>query len=266
MSDIALVDSANSSTTPLGAGGVFTGSVWTDLTDYSSISIMVFSNVASATNGLKIQWSTDGINIDDSQSHSYAGSASEEGRFIYSSVRTKFFRISYTNGGTAQGSFRLQTLLRRGPVFTSVNQFGITPTNDFDAGSGHSLLYGRNITSPSGTPVSLKTDDDVLSLIVAHPPNRSTQSERTVAASLSSVQLDFFGLFGASRRNFHIFNDTVRGSLYLRFGSAASLSSFNVKLPSQHFWELPQSWGVWSGTVHGIWDVADGNARLTEFF
>src|SRR3972149_4995618 len=54
---------SNSSTTPLGIGGIFTGS-FDDVSSYAFLSFQIFSNVASAVNGLEFQWSPDGINAD----------------------------------------------------------------------------------------------------------------------------------------------------------------------------------------------------------
>lgn len=263
MSDISLVDPGNSSTTLLLANGVFTGS-WTDVTDYSSVSVIVASNTASAANGYRIQWSEDGINLDDEQRFTYASFASEQSKVLIASTRARFFRIVYTNTFTNQTFFRLQAMLRRGTAQGSISPAGIQITNEHDAVTTNSVLVARDIATPTTLVMPFATSDPFL--IVEHPPNRSVQSERTVAASLFSSQLDFFGLFGQSRRHMHILNDTVRGTLHIRFGGAASLTSFNVKLPPQHFWELPQAWGYWSGTVFGIWDVADGFARLTEWF
>lgn len=264
--DTSVVDLANSSTTPLGVSGIFTGTAWADMTDYSSVSIMVVSDRASAANGVSLQWSTNGIDVDDEQRYIYASFAGEQGKFIYAPVRAKFFRIKYTNDGTAQTFFRLQTLLRRGPVQSSLSNAGIDITTDADATVANVILMGQRNSTPSDL-VHLRTDDNQF-LITADRQNVSiTQNETTVPASLTSVDLDFFGIFGGTRVHFHVLNDTVRGNLHLRFGpSAASLTSFNVKVPPQHFWELSQSWGRWGGSIKGVWDVADGSARCTEWF
>lgn len=263
MSDTTLVDPGNSSTALLLSGATFTGT-WTDITDYIAVSVIVSSDRASAANGYRIQWSEDGITLDDEQRFTYASFASEQAKFITATTRARFFRVVYTNTTLNQTFFRLQATLRRGTAQGSIASAGIQITTEHDAVTTNSVLVARDIATPTTLVMPFATSDPFL--IVEHPPNRSVQSERTVAAALVSTQLDFFGLFGLSRRHFHILNDTVRGTLHIRFGGAASLTSFNVKLPPQHFWELPQAWGYWSGTVFGIWDVADGNARLTEWF
>jgi hypothetical protein len=50
--------------------------------------------------------------------------------------------------------------------------------------------------------------------------------------------------------------------LYLKLGSAASLTSFTVRMVSQAYYELPHP--VYTGIITGIWDVATGSARVTE--
>lgn len=50
----------NSTTTPLGAGATFTGE-WEDTLDYGTMVIGIISDQDSATDGLKIEYSADGI-------------------------------------------------------------------------------------------------------------------------------------------------------------------------------------------------------------
>lgn len=263
--DITLVSIVNSSTIPLGASGIFTGG-FADLTDYSSVSIMVASDRASAANGVSFQWSTDGVNVDDEQRYLYAGFASEQGKFIYSTVRARYFRIRYTNTSLAQTFFRLQTLLRRGPVFSSVSNAGLDITTEQDAVVVNASLVGQRISSPSDL-VHLRTDDNAFLITANRQNNNILQNETTVTAQTAFSQgLDFFGVFAGTRVHFHVFNDTVRGNLYIRYGNPASLSNFNVKVPPQHFYEAPYSWGTLGASINGIWDTADGSARCSEWF
>ena len=56
---------SNSSISPLTGGGVFTGAAM-EITNYAVINVCVYSDVASATNGLTVQFSPDGTNWDHS--------------------------------------------------------------------------------------------------------------------------------------------------------------------------------------------------------
>ncbi len=102
------IDSGNSSSTPLGSGGIFTGTALETL-DIASISIFLFSDKASAPNGLSLQFSVDNVNWDSSLAFTVAGNEATD---LTIPPRTKYFRIKYTNGSLAQTSFRLQTIYK----------------------------------------------------------------------------------------------------------------------------------------------------------
>lgn len=103
------VSTANATTTPLGANATFTGG-WEQVVDFSTLTVTVFANVASATGGMKFEWSSDGTNIDEIEAVTI--SAAHPGRAMSFNVRGRYFRIVYTNGGTAQTTFRLGTVFR----------------------------------------------------------------------------------------------------------------------------------------------------------
>ena len=103
------VSTANATTTPLGANATFTGG-WEQVVDFSTLTVTVFANVASATGGMKFEWSSDGTNIDEIEAVTI--SVAHPGRAMSFNVRGRYFRIVYTNGGTAQTTFRLGTVFR----------------------------------------------------------------------------------------------------------------------------------------------------------
>lgn len=100
------VSSVNSSTSPLGGAGVFTGTS-ENVKNYSAIQVSVISNVASATDGISLQQSSDGTNWDITDVYTIAAATGKT--FSVQPVAT-FFRVVYTNGAGAQASFRLQTV------------------------------------------------------------------------------------------------------------------------------------------------------------
>jgi hypothetical protein len=101
-----LVSTVNSTATPLGISGVFTGTS-EDATAYNTIAVTVFSDVASAADGLQMQQSSNGTNWDNVDFYTIPAAT---GKTFKTDINAKFFRIVYTNGGTAQTAFRLQTL------------------------------------------------------------------------------------------------------------------------------------------------------------
>lgn len=103
------IDAGNSSTTPLGAGGVFTGTAF-DTFNFGAFSVQVFSNVSSAAGGLSLQFSNDGTNWDESDAATFTSGGNAYN--IQGTMRARYFRVVYTNGGGAQATFRLQTLYK----------------------------------------------------------------------------------------------------------------------------------------------------------
>lgn len=103
------IDVTNSSSTALLAGAVFTGET-KDVTNFALILVTVFSDVASATNGLVGQVSTDGVTWRNAET--YTTVAGVEKTYTFQPSK-HFFRIQFTNGGTDQTIFDLQTVLKR---------------------------------------------------------------------------------------------------------------------------------------------------------
>lgn len=82
----------------------------------------------------------------------------------------------------------------------------------------------------------------------------------SVASSATNVTLI---AANTSRKGFTIYNDST-AILYVKFGATASATSFHVKMAAGDYYESPA--GVnYTGIVDGIWDAADGNARIGEF-
>lgn len=104
---VSNISTSNSSTSTLISGTTYTGTS-EDVSLYSEMRVTVFSNVASATDGLSIQQSSDGTNWDNIDVYSVSASSSKT---IVVPRQAKFFRVLYTNGATTQTTFRLQTFL-----------------------------------------------------------------------------------------------------------------------------------------------------------
>lgn len=132
--------SDNTTTTPLGIDGVFTGD-WQDTLDYGTISINVNSDQNSATDGLDVQWSIDGVTVDD---HDYFSILANNPKTFTFGPANRYVRIVYTNGGVAQTSFNLQTLLRRVYVKPSSHRIQDAIIGQDDAELIKAVLTGIN--------------------------------------------------------------------------------------------------------------------------
>lgn len=104
--NINYVSVNNSTTTPLGIGATFTGTADSILV-YKSVVLTVFTDVDSAANGVVFQFSQDGTNWD------FIFNFSVIGNIAFSQTLQSlapYFRIVYTNGSSAQTTFRLQVM------------------------------------------------------------------------------------------------------------------------------------------------------------
>lgn len=132
----ATVSTLNSTTATLGIGGVFTGT-GENMDSFANISVLIFSNVVSAINGLSFQFSVDGTNWDFVRLFTLQAGV---GRVFHLAPSAQFFRVVYTNGGTAQTTFRMETRYHpvatigipadnfstRTDTFTAAGQVGVT--------------------------------------------------------------------------------------------------------------------------------------------
>lgn len=101
----------NYSITLLGIDEIYTGT-GEDVSNYKTLELHIESDVASATNGIDVQFSND---------NSTWNTNSELGTLTYSSINSqfyksykienKYYRIIYTNSSTAQKKFKLYSLL-----------------------------------------------------------------------------------------------------------------------------------------------------------
>jgi len=124
------VSTNNSTTSTLGISGVFTGT-GDDVTNYASVTVQLDSSHDSATDGMTFQFSIDDTNWDDVSLFTYT--AADGARRFQFPVTGQYFRIVYTNGGTGQSHFRVQTILHATNVLTSIHRLADTTHPDRSA-------------------------------------------------------------------------------------------------------------------------------------
>jgi hypothetical protein len=125
------ISTINSTTNALNAGLSFTGE-WEDITNFGVIVVSITSNVASATNGLVVQFSTDGTVAGIVSDDEFTLSAGAKKTWSFQAA-AQYFRIIYTNGGTNQTSFNLQTILKPYYVKPSSHRIQDMIVDDDDA-------------------------------------------------------------------------------------------------------------------------------------
>ena len=154
------VSTDNSTTGTLGSSIAFTGE-WEDITNFGVIVISVTSNVASATDGLMVQFSSDGTIAGIISDDEFTVSAGAKKTFSFQAA-AQYYRVVYTNGTTIQSSFNLQTVLKPYYVKPSSHRIQDSISDDDDAELIKAVLTGKAngsfvnvLTTPLTTLVSV---------------------------------------------------------------------------------------------------------------
>lgn len=173
------VDSNNSTVAQLAIDAVFTGTA-TDCIGYAAISAVLHSDVSSAIGGLEFQWSMDGSNWDDVFQCHLDISLCDTPRW-QSPIMARYFRLKYTNGGTATTEFRVQTILHRNPI----------PPQQV-AGLGMPLMAAQ-----LGSMVALETDEGTSRWLQGNEEGRlkvitGEQSDEPLHVTLSTGKRSYY--------------------------------------------------------------------------
>ena len=153
------VSATNSTTTPLGGGGAFNGA-YQQVLDFAQIAVMVSSDVDSASEGLTITWSTDGVSDDTVRSFNFVTALGSQ--TFLSPVLGEFFKIDYVNGGGAQGTFRLETLMQTNAALSILHEANDTIFNSDLAGLTKSILTGQDQSDSSWNIVDVDSSGALL--------------------------------------------------------------------------------------------------------
>lgn len=133
------VSQKNSSTTSLTSGSVFTGTA-EEVSQYSQLTVYLGTDVASATNGLSLELSSDGVNWDrKKQTTSPAGGGAHTLVII-----SRYFRIKYTNGSTNQTYMRLQVIYHKYKSKELTSTLTQTLDDGVDVQNTRSVIVAKN--------------------------------------------------------------------------------------------------------------------------
>ena len=142
------VCTANSSSTPLAGGATFAGA-YQDILDYNSVTVSVLSSHNSATNGLVITWSADGLTAMDTDVFTVL--ANQPKTFTFGGY-ARYFKVSFTNGATLQTTFILQSIVRTDYGKHSSHRIKDSIVSDDDATLTKAVLTALN---PGGSFVNI---------------------------------------------------------------------------------------------------------------
>ena len=145
-----VVDSGNSTTTPLTGSATFTGT-GVDLLNYQGVTISLFADQDSAANGMRFEFSTDNSNWDLSHQHDYVADTGREFQFA---AQARYFRVVFVNDSSAQSAVRIQTLLHRSVPAWTVHRMDSDLAVDRSAIAVKAGLMAQVSGSGSFTPVA----------------------------------------------------------------------------------------------------------------
>lgn len=147
-------------------------------------------------------------------------------------------------------------------VYVDLSSFTVNGDTVHDAvDSGSPVKMGGYASS--AVPTAVSADADRVNVWMDRY-GRQLIKQQSPTATLSNVASSATNVTvlaaNTARLGATVFNDST-AILYLKMGATASTTSFTVKVTAGSYYEVPFGY---SGVLDGIWDVATGNARVTE--
>jgi hypothetical protein len=178
--DTSDLSTDNSTVAQLDADAVYEGT-GEDMLGYAQVAITLHSDVSSTETGMQFQWSMDNVNWDDTYSFHMDVTNSTTRRFQFP-VCARYFRVRYVNGGSGTAQFRVQTILHRGNILTSIHSVDGEVAHDRSCQLMKSVIIGRTSAggeayvnvkvNPSGAlTVEEGSAEDILTMITDNLAN-----------------------------------------------------------------------------------------------
>jgi hypothetical protein len=118
----------------------------------------------------------------------------------------------------------------------------------------------NNMQISDGTYQWRKAAIDALGNLAIKRDVSATGTLSNIASSATVVTLLALNV---ARKGVMIFNDST-AQLYVAFAAAASLTNFSIKVAPGGTYVM-DPYPIYAGIITGIWDGANGNARMSEF-
>lgn len=134
-----IVSAANSTSTPLLAGGTFTG-VFEEVLPFADFTVLINTDQSSAVDGFIVEYSSNGIDVDATDVFTFVTAAQKQYSF---GTNSRYIRIRYVNGATPQTTFRLQTIYKRNRGKPSSHKLDEGIVDNDDAELVKAILTGK---------------------------------------------------------------------------------------------------------------------------
>lgn len=238
------VSTDNSTTTVLGAGETFTGE-GEDISSYAAMTVMLFSDQASADDGLSVEFSTDNENWDEKETYT---TSANEAFTLQPMGEGNYFRIVYTNGDIAQTEFRFSVICKVIPSVGEVMHLDNMLSNSGDAQLVRAVLAALkpdgnytniNATNGGNLKFSLEEFDDTFN---ATPLPVDPKLHQTAFGELLTGELhpQFQGSFEYTVDNTDINTNTVVGGGTVTQASAMAVVGTSATTASTALFQSKQ--------------------------
>lgn len=260
------IDSNNSTSTPLAGDAVYTGTS-TEITNYANISVSIIADQDSATDGLEIQQSQDNTNWDFVD---YYTIPADSGKVFTIQPVARYLRVVYTNGSSAQSSFRLQTILKSVRIKPSSHRIADSIIDDDDAELVKAVLSGEN---PSGSFINFGATAGGNFKVSIEEVNGTSNLASETGGNLDTIAGDTTSIDGKITACNTGAVTVAASALPSGAATAANQTSANTKLDSIISGQLPDGHNVTidNGAGGSAVNIQDGgnsitidNAALTE--
>jgi len=149
------VDANNTTSALLGISAVFTG-VATDLLQYAAVTLFVYADVDSATDGVTLQGSTDGTTWGQIDRSFTLDVSEDNGRIFHFFPKVRYYRIVYTNGTTGQATFNMQAILHTHAIGTTQGRFDSDIFLNSFAPNVRAVIAGETQAGGGGALINVK--------------------------------------------------------------------------------------------------------------
>lgn len=118
------------------------------------------------------------------------------------------------------------------------------------------------ITVTLGTAIYQYGMDQLIEVLTNIKSVLMTTTVSKSAVSSGTVSQQFLAE-NSSRTGLQLYNNGT-ATLYVKLGGSASTTDFTERpIEANAYWEMP--FPVYRGSIHGVWDSANGTAVITEF-
>lgn len=178
-----IVSSNNSTTTALDSAATYTGTAEMK-PNYSYLTIVVKSNVSSASNGVIVKMGATASALNTNQFFTYTVNDSSTNRFTVH-LTGKYFKVMYINGTTAQTTFDLKTYMHMEEVLP-VDANGNIKVN-ISGSAGASL---SNIEADTDSTVDMVTLMNTSLDNIEADADSTVDKVTTMDTSLNNIEAD----------------------------------------------------------------------------